>query len=116
MKGNYGLQKQNSWRLLAARLATQALTSRFDIFKQLIDLVLINDILNYEDIQNLYQDFALRYSSSSGVFNGSEEPLRNEPFSILENFGSGILNKQLTSLFSLDRQHNLERVQQIFYT
>ena len=106
------IAEAESWRFLATRLATQVLTSHFDAFKQLIDLVLLNDALNYEDIQNFYQDFTPRYSSSSEVFNGSEEPLRNEVSSILGGFSSGILNKQLTSLFSLDRQRNLKRVQQ----
>ncbi len=101
----------NSWSLSAMRLAIQVLTSHFDVFKQLIDLILLNDTLNYEDIQNFYQNFTPRYSSSSGVFNDSEESLRNRSLSTLEDFGPDILNKQLASLFSLDRQRNLKRAQ-----
>lgn len=100
------------WQSAAARLAARVLDDHFDVLEQLTDLVLLNDVFNYQDLQNFYQDFTFRYPLFSEVLNGPEEdPSENAKLSLLVDFGPDILNRRLASLFSLDHQQNLERVQ-----
>ena len=101
-----------SWQLVAARLVAQVLTNHLDVLKQLTSLILLDDTLNHQDLQNFYQDVTLSYPSFLEVLNRSEDSSKNKTSSLIMDFGPDILNRQLTSLFSLDRQRNLEKVKQ----